>query len=131
MWSDEKLVRSSEDPSKRYFIINEAVPTAVSSLVDVPSTGGVGLVKLPCLGSRGVITGLYSTIDDALRANDLGKVKKLYEAALSMPMRVRVGPSKIQVALDSITYSEDLHTGKAASTDSFFDFTAKSIERVP
>ena len=128
MWSDEKITHISDDTSKRHYLINEAIPTAVPSMADVPSTEGVGFVKLPCLGSRSVLAGFYSTMDDALRASDWAKVLNLYAAALSMRMRIRVAPSKTQVALDSITYSEDLFAAKAASSDSFYDFTEQIVD---
>ena len=67
-------------------------------------------------------------MDDALRVSDCAKVLNLYAAALSMRMRVRVAPSKTQVALDSITYSEDLFAAKAASSDSFYDFTETNVD---
>jgi hypothetical protein len=70
-------------------------------------------------------------MDDALRARDMNKTKKLYEAALCKPLRLRLGPSKVQVALDSITYSEDLYAGKTASSDSFFDYTVKALCVLP
>ena len=125
MWSDDKFTRSSEDPDRRHYLINEALPTAVHFTADVPTTAGVGFVSLPCFGSRSVLAGFHSTLDDALRASDCGKVLKLYEAALSFRMRMRVAPSMIQAALDSITYSEELHAAKAASSDSFYDFAEK------
>ena len=127
MWSDEKFTRSSEDPGRRHYLINEVVPTAVHFTHDVPTTEHVGFVLLPCLGSRSVLAGFYSTMDDALGASDWGKVLKLYEAALSFRMRMRVAPSMKQVALDSISYSEELHAAKAASSDSFYDFAEKVV----
>ena len=131
MWSDEKFTRSSEDPEKRHYLINEAAPTAVHFTADVPTKAGVGFELLPCFGSRSVLAGFYSTMDDALRASDYGKVLKLYEAALSFRMRMRVAPSMTQVALDSITYSEELHAAKAASSDSFYDFAEKVVSLFP
>lgn len=131
VWSDEKFQRSSDDPNKRHYIITHALPTAVVSLTAVPSGDGQGFVDLPCLGSRSTLAGFYSTMDDALRANDGTKIKKLFEAALSMPLRLRVGPSYTQVSLDSITYSEDLYAAKTASSDSFFDFTEKVMGLFP
>ena len=127
MFSDEKFVRSSEDVSKRHYMISEAIPTAITNVLDVPSAavGARGFHGLPCLGSRACLVGFYSVLDDALRAKDWLKVKKLFQAALCMPIRVRVAPSLAQVVLDSITYSEDLYAGKEATSDSFFDWTDK------
>ena len=85
-----------------------------------------GLGKFPCLASRACLAGWYSQMDDALRANNKLKIKKLFQAMLSLPMRLRVAPDETQIALDSITYSEDLHVAKSASSDAFFDFAEKS-----
>ena len=78
--------------------------------------------NLPCLGSRAIITGWYSVVDDALRAGDHTKVLKLFEAALCLPLRLRLGPSMVQVTLDSISYSEELFTAYASTSDGFLVF---------
>ena len=52
-------------------------------------------------------------------------IMKLYEAALSMPIRMRVAPSTSQVMLDTLTYSEDLFAAQAAAGDSFLDLVLK------
>ena len=84
-----------------------------------PSTATEKLRSAPCLASRGILAGLYSTIDDALRANDLQQTIALFQAALAMPMRMRLAPSRQQVCLDSISYYEDLFAAKLATSDSF------------
>ena len=131
VWSDSKFFRSSEDPEKRHYFIQGSTPSAVSSLADIPAEKAVGFVSLPCLGARGMIAGWYSTVDDALRDREKRKILKLYEAALSMPMRLRLGPSRVQVSLDSISYSEDLFAAKTVVSDSFFDFAQKLIDVFP
>ena len=131
VWSDSKFFRSSEDPEKRHYFIQGSTPSAVSSLADIPAEKAVGFVSLPCLGARGMIAGWYSTVDDALRDREKRKILKLYEAALSMPMRLRLGPSRVQVSLDSISYSEDLFAAKTVVSDSFFDFAQKLIGVFP
>ena len=59
MWSDEKFMRSASDPSNRHYLMSEALPTAVVSMTDVPKSAGVGFIKMPCLGARGVLAGFY------------------------------------------------------------------------
>ena len=70
-------------------------------------------------------------LDDALRAADANKIEKLYQAALCMPVRVRVAPSQVQCVLDSLSYSEELFVAKEATSDSFFDFTVKVVRLFP
>ena len=105
----------------------------MTSLAGLEAPGGVDLClsNLPCLGSRSIIAGWYSVVDDALRAGDHTKVLKLYEAALCIPLRLRLGPSMVQVTLDSITYSEDLFAAHSANSDSFMTFAEKVMVALP
>ena len=128
MWSDEKYDRSAVgDASKRHYLINSVLPIAVLSIADATEK----LRSVPCLASRGILAGLYSTFDDALRANNWQQIRALYQAALAMPMRMRVGPSRQQVVLDNITYSEELFVAKLTASDAFYDFATKAGELIP
>ena len=69
--------------------------------------------------------------DDALRAKDWQKVLKLFEAALCIPLQVRLAPSLQQVNLDSMTYSEDLYSAVQSSSDAFLTFAEKFLACVP
>jgi hypothetical protein len=134
MWSDAKFERSGDNERNRHYFLSIAIPTAVANASDVndaaaaaaDGAGKKGLGRLPCLASRACLAGWYSQMDDALRANNVLKIKKLFQAMLSLPMRLRVAPDETQIALDSITYSEDLHVARSASSDAFFDFAEKS-----
>ena len=64
-------------------------------------------------------------MDDQLRAGNSAIIMKLYEAALSMPIRMRVGPTFKQIVLDTISYSEDIFAAQGATTDSSLDFITK------
>ena len=105
----------------------------MTSLAGLEISGGNDpcLSNLPCLGSRSIIAGWYSVVDDALRASNHAKVLKLYEAALCIPLRVRCGPSLKQVSLDSTTYSEDLFAFNSASSDAFLTFAEKVMSALP
>ena len=131
MWSDDKFSRSSDGVGKRRYLIHGAIPTAVTSTADLPNGTDVGFWNVPCLGSRAIIIGWYSVVDDALRASNIPKVLKLYEAVLCLPMHVRCGLSMKQVSLDSITYSEDLFAANSTSSDSFFTFAEKVLTVFP
>ena len=95
------------------------LPTGVVGLGDVPREEGKGFIQLPCFGSRSVVAGWYSAMDDGLNALESAvgdkaqkgeTVLRLYEAFLSLPMRLRLSPSHAQICLDSISYGEDLHS---------------------
>ena len=77
---------------------------------DVPVDGfKKHFANLLVLGSRAVVAGWYSQMLDALRKPAFGgQVTKLFEAALSLPIRVRNGATRKQVVLDSLSYSEEL-----------------------
>ena len=92
--------------------------------------GEASFSNLPCLGSRALLAGWYSVVDEALRASDHDKVMKLSEAALCLPLRLRCGPSLAQVSLDSINYSEDLYASNSASSV-FFTFAEKCMTVFP
>ena len=135
-WSDEKFFRSSEDPSKRQYFITGCMPTAVAGLDEVPTVDGIGLVQLPCFGSRAILVGWYSKMDDALnafksavgeelKATAAERIRKLYESFLSFPIRLRLAPSQSQICLDRISYGEDLYAGRMAASDSFFSILPK------
>ena len=67
MWSDDKYARSAiGDPSKRHYLINGVLPTAVVSLTKATEK----LRGAPRLASRGSLAWLSQKNDDALRANN-------------------------------------------------------------
>ena len=49
--------------------------------------------------------------------NDWLRMKKLYEAGLTITIRVRVGPSISQIVIDSISWSETVRTVSDAGSD--------------
>ena len=131
-----KLVETtSKDftPEGWWDLIQGVIPTVVVSLVGLGTAGNHerSLSNLPCLGSRAIIAGWYSVVDEALRASDHTKVLKLYEAAVCIPLRLRCGLSIVQVSLDSITYPEDLFASNSANPDAFITFAEKVMAAFP
>ena len=82
------------------------IPTAVQSLAELGADGSHerSISHWPCLGSRAILAGWYSVVDETLRVSDDQKVTKLVEAALCTPLRLRLAPTMAQLALDGITY---------------------------
>ena len=103
------------------------------SLAELEVTGKQerSISNLPCLGSRAILAGWYSVVDEALRASDHNKVLKLFEAALCIPLRLRLAPTRVQVALGSITYAEDLYAVNGTNSDAFVIFAEKAIAILP
>ena len=100
-WSEKKLARSSEVSRRRHYIVQGAFPTAIVSV-------GQSFQDLPCFSGRALLLGWYSTMDDQLRTDNMPTILKLYESALSLPIRMRVGPTMKQLVLDTISYAEDI-----------------------
>ena len=87
----------------RHYIINGVVPIVIGSFADLkPAVGDAKFSKLSVIGGRGVLAGLYSTMDDALLASGRKKVHKLLKSALHFPRRMRLNRDRGQVALHHI-----------------------------
>ena len=128
LWCDGNFLRSSPFDSERGYLMHlDSIPTAVTSIVDVPTKPLVGFRNLPCFSSRAILCGWYSVTDDALRERDTRKILKLYEAALSVPIQLRCAPSRKQVCLDGITGSEYIFSARRACSFSFVDFTQRLL----
>ena len=98
------------------------VSTAVSSSAQ---SIGDSFQGLPCFIGRALLLGWWSNMDDQLRASNTPMIMKLYEAALSIPIRMRLNPTFAQVAYDTITHSENSCAPQGATIDSCFDFLNK------
>ena len=113
-WSEVNFVNSSPVPEQRRFVFPGYIPTAVRS-VDVVNATGVknGFFQdLPVCGGHIMLFSLYGALDDALaaaagasgeeaRKQAVARVLRLYEASLSVTIRMRVAPSASQIVLDS------------------------------
>ena len=72
------------------YVTYGVVPTAVAC---VAMANGDSFQELPCFSGRALLLGWYSTLDDQLRIDNMPTIMKLYEAMLSVPIRMRVGPT--------------------------------------
>ena len=129
-WSEEKLKRSAATSNMQHYVVHGAVPTAIPSSGVGNSAIGESFQDLPCFGGRAVLLGWYSVMDDALRASNDALILKLYEAFISMPIRMRVAPTFQQIIKDAISYSEDVYAAQGATTDSSLDFITKASHLV-
>ena len=106
-WSEEKSKRSADTWNLRQYNVHCSCffSTAVSS--SAQSTGD-SFQGLPCFIGRVLLLGWWSNMDDQLRANNTPMIMKLDEAALSIPIRMRLNPTLAHVAYDTVTHSEDI-----------------------
>ena len=121
-WSEEKLRRSSDNADKQHYVTYGAIPTAVAT---VAVARGDSFYELPCFSGRALLLGWYSTMDDQLRTDNMPTILKLYESALSLPIRMRVGPTMKHIVLDTITYAEDIWSASGTTADTCLDFITK------
>ena len=66
---------------------------------------------------------LYGAFDAALEANKETLILRLFEASLSVSVRMRLAPSPMQLALDHLSFIDNIriqNLGTAA--DSFYEF---------
>ena len=131
LWSKEAYRRSAEQEERRRYVVGVVIPTAIESMADFPTGDKKYFKHLPIMASRATVAGWYTTMQDALREPAFGgQVEKLYEAALSMPLRFRLGPSRLQVTLDSISFAESVYASYNCSCDSFWDFAVKLADLI-
>ena len=60
----------------------------------------------------------------------MGRMMKLYEASLSVVVRIRLAPSLSQVVLDSLDWSDSLRVQALAGADGWVEF-AEKVSRIP
>ena len=76
---------------------------------------------LPVLAGRALVIGWYVAMGEALGAGEEDRVWKLFEAALSVPIRMRICPDLDTCHLASLLFSESIFASSAASgADSFW-----------
>ena len=103
-WSEEKFKRSAHSEHSRNYSVPCSFSTAISSSAQ---SIGDSFQGPPCFIGRALLLGWWSNMDDQLRANNTPMIMKLYGAAFSMPIRMRLNPTFAQVAYDTITHSEN------------------------
>ena len=76
-------------------------------------------------GGHAVAFAFYANLSDALDAGDGTRILKLYEASLSIMVRMRLSPTMDQVLMDSLAWSDNLRVQAAAGADSILEFIVK------
>ena len=75
---------------------------------------------------RAQVIAWYSAVAHSLKGKDISRVMKLFEAALSVPIRLRLDPDADSRQLASLQFSEVASTTAAASgADIFWNFAEK------
>ena len=132
MWTEEAYLRSSDHVPSRRLSFDVPLPVKV---VDAkvaqrlePGKPGVCVTEpLTVLAGRAVVITWYSAMSEALQQSNHDRVWYLFNAALSVPIKMRVLPDDDASQIASLNFSETMFSVHAASgADSFWRVSQKA-----
>ena len=132
IWSDEAFRLSSKNPQLRRFTFDVPLPALV---VDAqvaqrlePGKPAVCMTEpLVMIAGRSVVLTWYAAMCEALRESNEEQAWHLFNAALSVPIRMRVLTDSDACNLAALTYGEKMFAASAASgADNFWRFAEKA-----
>ena len=132
-WSEDVFVQSSTNPDMRRFSFDVPLPARMPKVEmaqrqGVGSSGVIMSAPLPMIAGKAHVLAWYSAVSDALQDEHLNhnRIRRLFEAALSVPIRLRLCPDTDGCALASLQYAEAAGMQAAASgADSFWIFAER------
>ena len=134
-WSEEVFIQSSTNSDMRRFSFDVPLPARMEKAemarrAAVGSSGVSMTAPLPMIAGKAHVLAWYSAVSDALLEKNDQRITRLMEAALSVPIRVRLCPDTDACALASLQYAEAASMYAAASgADSFWVF-AERVGRI-
>ena len=126
-WSEDVFVQSSANPDMRRFSFDFPLPVRMAK-AEMAQRRGAGVVMstpLPMIAGKAHVLAWYSAVSDAMQGGHVNhqRIVRLFEAALSVPIRLRLCPDEDGCALASLQYAEAAGMHAAASgADSFWIF---------
>ena len=135
LWSEEAYLFSTSHALSRRLSFDVPLPVKVVDRRVVqrlePGKPGVCVTEpLTMLAGRAVVITWYSAMSEALQQSDEHRVWYLFNAALSVPIRMRVLPDGDAIHLTALSFSETMFASCAASgADSFWRFAEKNVPR--
>jgi hypothetical protein len=134
LWSKAALTNSSEIEENQRLIFPGFLPTCTLNLtaIEEMTKSSVSFFRdLPACGGHAVLWSLIVAMHDALASGDGERVMRLYEASVTVTVRMRLNPSKMQVQLDQMSFVDVLRIqGAASGATSFYEFGV-SVLRLP
>ena len=135
-WSEATFVNSAVDNERmRRWTFPGVYPTMVAGVAEArrgATSGRVCFAGLPLLAGHAMVWAWYWEMLEALQAlaeertpSATRRIFQLYEAALTITIRMRAGPSLNQVLLDSCRWSESVRGMYNACADSFVTLCQK------
>jgi len=142
LWSEEAFRSSATQPVARRYSFDVPLPakvvdSKVAQRKEKCQDTVVFAQPVPLLAGRAVVIAWYGAMSEALERAASGagqddvrdlehRVFKLFEAALSVPIRLRLNPDPDNCRLLSLRYSEQAFAAMGASgADSFWKFAEK------
>ena len=136
IWSEEAFNLSSHHALTRRFSFDVPLPVKVvdPKVVQKKEKNSSAVVMahaLPVLAGRALLMTWYGAMAEALQKNNEEVVFRLFEAALSVPLRLRLCPDGESCFLAGLMFSEALFASSAAAgAVSFWVFAGKA-RRLP
>ena len=132
-WSDDVFIQSSSNPDMRRFSFDCPLPARMQKpeMAQREAVGKQGVIMsapLPMIAGKAHVLSWYSSADEAFQEKSPNhqRITKLFEAALSVPIRLRLCPDEDACAIASLQYAEAAGTYAAASgADSFWIFAER------
>ena len=122
MWarSEDAFLLSSATPSSRRFSFDVPLPAkvedqGVAQRLSDNDSGVLFATAVPMLAGRATVIAWYGAMGEALRAGNEDVVFRLFEAALSVPIRLRLCPDEDTCHVISLLSSENLYASSAAA----------------
>ena len=130
-WSQEAFILSSPHEASRRFSFDVPLPAKVEdqNVAQRLSESNPGVLManaVPMLAGRAIVIAWYGAMGEALQAGKEDVVFRLFEAALSVPIRLRLCPDEDTCHVVSLLFAENLFASSAASgAESFWKFAEK------
>jgi len=134
LWSQERFFQSSPHPEMRRFSFDVPLPAKVEDTEVAqrrsPECDNVVMAHtVPMLAGQPMVIGWYVAMAEALKAGDEERVWKLFEPALSVPIRLRLCPDEDTCQLAGLGFAALMFAGASASgADSFWLFSEKATK---
>ena len=132
LWSEETFRLSSKQPQMRRFSFDVPLPALVvdAHVAQRLQTGKPAVCMtepLAMIAGRSVVITWYAAMCEALRESNEERAWHLFNAALSVPIRMRVLTDSDATNLAALTYGEKMFAASAASgADNFWRFAEKA-----
>ena len=127
-WSPETFARSAPRPQERRFSFDVPIPaqivdinvaqraSTIAAATGAATGNDVVFAKaVPVIAGRAMVVSWYAAMAEALEKGEKERVGKLLEAAVSVPIRLRMAADLESCRLASLSFMEAWHCADAAS----------------